>query len=119
MPADKTAGDLECEGENARLAVSRLQRRLDPVQKLRLKTVIKVTVAVSVTRQEQCLQNLDKLPLKPQEAHGAPIQQLCFNHVASAMANLFATVGSNQVMIWKYRQLNPPEVHVLLAGHHL
>ena len=96
MPADGSAGDLECEGENARLAVSRLQRRLDHLQKLRLKTVIKVTVGINL---KTMLQNLDKLPLKLQEAHGAPIKQLCYNHVDPAMTNLFATVGSNQVIV--------------------
>ena len=56
------------------------------------------------------MQNLNKLPLKLQEAHGAPIKQLCFNHVDSAVANLFATIGSNQVIVWNQRELDGPQV---------
>ena len=47
MPADQTAEDLGCEGEHASLADSRLQGTLDRLQKLRLRTVIKVTAGIN------------------------------------------------------------------------
>jgi hypothetical protein len=101
--------------------------RLQALQNLKLKTVVKVGDGCWAAKQQCCAAPLPPLPppppllpshrrrhVLPQESHASPVHTLVVNHTDPQLANLFATVGKDQATVYDDEHMGD---HVAVACH--